>query len=342
MVAAGERVIASAPADGSEERLRQLGAEFVPIPLKASSRSIFGELRLFASLLKIVREIRPRAVLTFTIKPNIYGSIAARLLGVPAFATISGLGSAFIGGGATRALVTKMFAFALSKTCNVFFQNAEDRDLFVSEGMVDPGKAILVPGSGIDLKQFVPTALAPLTPFTFLMIGRLLRDKGIVEYAASAQLFQDRGIVARFVILGEIGVDNPSAVPKEQVARWVADGLLEHLEPVADVRPMIAAAHAIVLPSYREGLPRSLLEGAAMARPLVATDVPGCREVVRDGENGFLCAPRSASALADALQRLMSLDHADRERMGLAGRRLVEQVYDDRLVSAAYAKALAA
>lgn len=340
LVSSGQRVIAAAPSDGTEGRLIELGAEYIPLPLKAASRSVVGEMRLLAAILRIIVATRPRVVLTFTIKPNIYGSIAASMMNVRSLATISGLGSAFIGGGATRTIVTRLLAFALARTTKVFFQNSDDQALFVAGGLVTVGKTILVPGSGIDLDHFRPAPHPPADPFTFLMIGRLLSDKGTEEFVGAAQIFRDLGFDARFVMLGEIGVDNPSAVPKDQVARWVSDGLIEHLEPVTDVRPVISAAHCVVLPSYREGLPRSLLEGAAMARPLVATDVPGCRELVREGENGFLCAPRSADALATALQHLMSMGEAERGRMGRNGRALVERYYDERWVRDAYLEAI--
>jgi glycosyltransferase involved in cell wall biosynthesis len=340
LVEEGLCVIAAAPADGFESKIAELGARFVPLSLSPSSRSGLADVRYLAAVVRLLRSERPDVVLSFTIKPNIFGSIAARISGIPAIATISGLGSAFIAGGVVGSIVTFLFRLSLAKCRIVFFQNSTDRDFFLSKKLVDPDKTALVPGSGIDVVHFRPAPLPTEGPFTFLMIARLLRDKGICEFAGASQILRDQGVVARFRILGAVGVDNPSAVTKCQVARWVEDGLLEHIEPQDDVRPMISDSHVVVLPSYREGLPRSLLEGAAMARPLIAANVPGCRDVVIDGENGILCAPRSAEALAGAMLKVMKLEQAKFLAMGRAGRKIVEENFDDRLVSSAYLAAI--
>lgn len=340
LVGAGHEVVAAGTADGSETLLTALGARFVPLPIDAGGTSPLADARLFANIVGLLRREGPDALLTFTVKPNIYGCLAARLLRLRAIPTVSGLGSAFIGGGRVAAIVERLFRAALASTPTVFFQNGDDRDLFVARGLVAPAKTRLVAGSGIDLDRFRPPPADPPLPFRFLFIGRMLKDKGLEELAEAARIMRTDGVEARIALLGGSGGTNPSAVPESVLARWDADDLFDRLGSTDDVRPHIAGAHCVILPSYREGLPRSLLEGAAMARPLVATDVPGCRDLVVDGETGLLCAARSGPDLARAMRAMIALGPERRAAMGAAGRALVERQFDQRLVAAAYLEAL--
>ena len=335
-IARGGRVVCAAAADGHERLLRDLGAEFVNLPVDAGGTSPVADLKLLTAIDRLIRRVRPSAMLTFTIKPNIYGLLAARARGIPAIATISGLGSSFLGGGLTGFVTDRLYRISLAGAQAVMFQNEDDRALFAGRRLVDRDRTRLVAGSGIDLDRFRPVPVGSGGPFRFLLIARLLRDKGLVEYADAARALLDDGLDVRCAIVGPEGGNNPSAVPKSQVERWVRSGTIDYLGATDDVRGAIAAADCVVLPSYREGLPRSLLEGAAMARPLIATDVPGCREVVEHGVNGLLCAPRSASSLASAMRQIAALDPTARLAMGTAGRRIVEANYDQRKVAAAY------
>lgn len=337
---AGYKVVCGAAADGHEDTLRAMGAEFSDLPLNPGGKSPLADLRSLAVIRSILRKTRPTTVLTFTIKPNIYGLFAARLAGVPAIATISGLGSSYLGGGVTSIVTDRLYRLALRGAKVIFFQNTDDRDLFVAEGLAERDRAWLVAGSGIDLDRFRPAPPPPQGPFRFLLIARLLKDKGVVEYAEAARLLLNEGVEAKFLLLGPGGGTNPSAVPMDQIERWVSDGTIDYLGAADDVRAEITAAHCIVLPSYREGLPRSLLEGAAMARPLIAADVPGCGEVVTESVNGLLCAARSATDLARAMREMAALSPARRAEMGRAGRRMAETRFDERTVAAAYLEAV--
>ncbi len=214
--------------------------------------------------------------------------------------------------------------------------------MFVDTGLARADQAELIPGSGIDLERFEPAerASARGRPFRFLFVGRLLRDKGLAEYSEAARSLRLRRPDVECAILGFAGSDNRTAVPIDEVERWQREGHVTYLGDTQDVRPFLAECDCVVLPSYREGLPRSLLEAAAMARPMVATDVPGCREVVRHGDNGFLCEVRSAPALAAAMEAILELEPEDRERMGRRARAMVETEYDQALVVSAYMKAL--
>ena len=340
--AAGWRVVGLAPDDGSAADIRSLGVDFIPVRVDSSGLSPLRDGRLFLDYLRILRSLRPQAFLGFTVKPNIYGSLAAGMLGLKVVNNISGLGTAFLRPGPLNWLVSRLYRLALRRSSTIFFQNSNDLDLFVGQGLARPGQARLIPGSGIDLERFRPQAMPSVEsgPFRFLFIGRLLRDKGLVEYAEAARLLASRWPNAECAILGFAGSDNRSAVPIAEVERWQAEGIVTYLGETDDVRPFITEAHCVVLPSYREGLPRSLLEAAAMARPMIASDVPGCREIVSDGVTGFLCEARSPGSLARAMEAMLRLDEAERAAMGARARRKVEQGFDQALVAQAYSEAL--
>lgn len=336
LVAAGHEVVAVAPADGHEQALRAMGASFRPITMSVTGTSPTEDARLLLYYLRVIHSERPAFFLGFTAKPNIYGSLAARLLGVPVIATISGLGSAFLKGGLLGTILMRLYRLALGKARTVMFQNPSDRALFVDRGIVRSDQARLVAGSGIDLTHFVATPQPDDPAVRFLLIARLLLDKGIAEFVKAARMVRARHPTVRFQLLGAGGGDNPSAVPEADLARWKSEQIVELLGANADVRSFIADAHCIVLPSYREGLPRSLLEGAAMARPLIASDVPGCRDVIEEGVTGLLCDVRSASSLAAAMERMIAMSAPDRAAMGQAGRRKIELEYNQRLVVDVY------
>ncbi len=337
-------MIAIAPPDQAADGIRALGCRFVPLEIDSKSRSPFHDLRLLLRYRKILRRERPDIFLGFTIKPNLYGSLAAQGRGIPVINNISGLGTAFIGGGVLSRLVARLYRAALRRSHLVFFQNPEDRDLFVSRRLVAAERTALLPGSGIDLSRFTPpaSAIENKDRFTFLMTGRILADKGVREYAEAARIVGRTLPNVRCQLLGFLNSDNRTAIDRAVVTGWEESAGLEYLGDTDDVRPYIAAADCLVLPSYREGLPRSLLEGAAMAKPLIATDVPGCRDVVEHGANGYLCAVRDGAALAEAMIRMAGLAADDRLAMGRHGRRKVEADYDEALVIARYLDAIAA
>ena len=334
-----EPVVVAPVEQAPEARRRALGVEWVPLRIDRSGLNPLADARLLADYRRILRRLRPAAFLGFTIKPNIYGCLAARLLCIPAIANVSGLGTVFIKPGPLLALVTRLYRFAFARAAIVFFQNAEDRALFVERRIVRRGQARLLPGSGVDLERFSPEP-EPAGPFTFLLVTRLLGDKGVREYAEAARSLRAHLPSARFQLLGPLDEGNRTAIQRSELQGWVDEGSVDYLGETDDVRPFIRDAHAVVLPSYREGLPRSLLEAAAMERPLVATDVPGCRELVEDGVNGLLCEARSAASLAAAMRQLAELAPEDRRRMASEARRKVQEQYSEEIVIDAYLDAL--
>jgi len=288
-----------------------------------------------------MRSEKPAAYLSLTIKPNLYGAVAARLAGIPAILNVSGLGTAFLSGHWFGRFVGLLYKLAFKRASIVFFQNPHDRALFLGRGLVCADQARLVPGSGINLEHFPHTPLPDDGDFRFLLVARLLGDKGIREYVEAARALRRDLPAVRFQLLGPIDQGNPTAISPDELECWSREGVIEYLGETADVRPYIAAASAIVLPSYREGLPRTLLEGAAMGRPLIATNVPGCREVVENGVNGLLCEARSANSLGQAMLKLAALDLPSRAIMGERSRAIIEQRFNEELVAQAYVMALA-
>ena len=331
-----------APEDRHFQALAEAGATPVHLPINSKGLNPIEDLRLSFAYRRRLRALRPHALLAFTIKPVIYGGLVAGRLGIPYLTTITGLGTAFIRDGWLTRVAEALYRRGTRKATKVVFQNPDDRALFIARGIVEPQRTLLVPGSGIDLQQFQPVPLpsSHSGQAIFLLIGRMLRDKGVLEYVDAAHALKAEYPQARFQLLGEADAANRTAISRAQLAAWQAEGVIEYLGESGDVRTQIAAADCVVLPSYREGIPRVLLEGAAMARPLVATDVPGCRAVVREGVNGYLCEARSATALAAAMRRIVAMQPAARSALGREARSGVERDYDERLVIAAYCAAL--
>jgi glycosyltransferase involved in cell wall biosynthesis len=290
-----------------------------------------------------LKAIRPAAYLGFTAKPNIYGSLAAGICGVPVINNVSGLGTAFSKRGVLQSFVARLYKIALRRSSTVFFQNRDDLNLFERRRLVRRDQIALLPGSGVDLVRFSPrNASNGKGPFTFLFAARLLWEKGIREFVEAARILSADRDDVRFRILGIVEPTSPSAVPHEQLMRWEEEGIIDYLGSSDDVRESYSQADCVVLPSfYREGVPRVLLEASAMALPVITTDMPGCRDAVEDRVTGLLCNPRSVDSLVSAIGTLIQMTVEERRAMGLAGRRKMETQFDEAIVHRAYFDALA-
>jgi glycosyltransferase involved in cell wall biosynthesis len=283
----------------------------------------------FSDFKELYRRLKPTMALHFTIKPAIYGSFAARKLRIPYVNTIPGLGTPFIRENWVTRVVEVLYRLSQARAERMFFLNDDDHQVFLSRHLATPERMEVLRGEGVDLEHFPVTDFPDDTDFRFLFIGRMLRDKGVVEFVEAARKMRSTASHARFQLLGPCGVENRTAIPREMLDAWVREGIVEYLGEVNDVRPHIARAHCIVLPSYREGSPRALLEGAAMGRPLIATDATGCRGIVDDGVNGFLCRTRNAEDLAEKMQRVLNMPAEARRAMGEAGRAKVEREFSE-------------
>ena len=340
--AAGWRVVVYAPPDRHVASLAARGIEHVPMRLVNAGTNPLRESATLLGIHRALARIRPDVVLTFTPKVNIYLSLAARALGVPAIANISGLGRAFEGGGWLEHVSRTLYRVALRGPSTVFFQNCEDRDAFTRAGLVDPARTVRLPGSGVDVERFSPRPRPdPSAPFRFLLVARLLRAKGVVEFAQAARIVRTARPDVEFVLAGFVDDGNPAAVSRAEIDGWERDGILRFAGSFDDMVPVYADADCVVLPSYyREGVPRSLLEAASMGRPVITTDSVGCRDTVVDGVTGLLVPPRDAQALAAAMLRLVGAEPLVRARMGEAARERVLREFDERRVIAAYMQAI--
>lgn len=337
--AEGHEVVAIAPDDGFAEQVRSLGCRFFPLQMANKGTSPVQDLSLAWQLWQAYKAAGVEIALHFTIKPNIYGTLAAALHRIPSVCNVTGLGTVFIRSGMGSRIAHLLYKIAFRFPVKVFFQNADDQSLFLEKELVHPKITSLIPGSGVNLQEFKPS-VPPSGPFTFLMVARLLYDKGITEYIGAIRQLKQAGVQARFLLLGGLEPNKGLGIGQEQLEEWIQEGLVEYLGKVTDVRPVVAQAHCVVLPSYREGTPRSLLEAASQGKPLLTTDVPGCRETVIDGYNGLLCQVQNTDDLATKMKQFLDMTAAQVAQMGQNSRQLAESRFDQQRVFQQYLNAI--
>ena len=337
---AGHEVLLISPPGPHGEKLRALGLNWQPVPMDRRSLNPLREAALLWHLVRLLRRERPDVVHGFTIKSAVYGSLAARMAGVSARVNaVAGMGYVFISDSAKarllRPIVRALLKLALGgRNARLILQNPDDVALFEHAGLVDPAQVRLIPGSGVDTARFAPdSARIPGERLRVLLPARLLWDKGLAEYAQAARLLRERGVPVDLLLAGDPDPGNPAAVPERTVLGWVQEGLLEWLGHVDDMPALLRTADIVALPSYREGLPKGLIEAAASGCALIATDVPGCREVVEHEVDGLRVPVKDGVALADAIERLVR-EPALRARLGVAARDKALARFDERIVVA--------
>jgi glycosyltransferase involved in cell wall biosynthesis len=340
---AGYRLVAFAPVDAHAEDLRRKGVEVRGVPIARSGMNPITDAGLLIRYIRMLRALRPAAYCGFTIKPNVYGAIAARIAGVPAIANVTGLATPYLSEGLVWAVAERLYRIAFRRAHTVFYHNDEDLRLMIERKVVRPGQGRVIPGSGVNVEYFKPNPdpSAADTSLRFLFFGRLILHKGIREFIDAAKMLRAILPNARFQLLGNPDAGNPTSVSDTELQSWIVDGIVEHLGEHRDVRPYIQQADVVVLPTYREGMSRALLEGAAMGKPLIGSDVAGSRELIDEGLTGFLCRARDAHSLADAMERMGDLPTERLAEMGRAARAKVEREFSDEVVVRAYLDALA-
>lgn len=329
-----------APKDAYTEAIQSWNVEYHEIFLENKGTNPLKDLQFHQQLFRLYRRIKPNVVLHFTIKPNIYGTLACRRLQIPCINNVSGLGTTFLHKNFASKVAHALYRFTFRFADKVFFQNADDQELFIRKKLVKPEITALLPGSGVNLEKFQPLPQENKENFVFLMIARLIYDKGVREYVEAAKILKKQYPKVIFWLIGDFenNPENPLNITPQEVNLW--QGEIEYLGKKSDVRPYIAQADVVVLPSYREGTPRSLLEAAAMAKPLIATEVAGCKEVVMEGKNGFLCQARNPESLAKAMQKMLLLTENERKIMGENSRKFVEERFDEKIVFKKYWQAI--
>ena len=316
-------VFASTPNDGYFDELRALGCTVMETPIDRRGINPVTDAKLLLHYVQLLRQVKPDLVITYTIKPNVYGGMACRLLGVLYATNITGLGTAFQKKGALRALVTVLYRRALKRAKVVFFENAGNRDTLIGEGIVREVQCRLLMGAGVNLAHYVPAEYPAEEPVQFLFIGRVMREKGVEELFSAMERLRGEGHGCVLNVVGDFEEDYASAIRAYEAAGW-----LRYHGYQKDVRPFIAQSHCFVLPSYHEGMANTNLECAAMARPVITSRIHGCMEAVEEGASGYLCAAQDAESLYTEMKRFLTLTAGERAEMGRAGRRRMEAVFD--------------
>ena len=337
----GFEVHVAAPADPFQEDLTRIGCIFHQLYIDNAGTSLKNDLKTIRALLHLLKSLQPAAVVNYTIKPVIYGALAARKTNTPFFSVITGLGSPFTSRRLTTHIIEFLCRITQPHAVAVFFLNLDDLHELVERKVIPKNRARLLPSEGVDLSRFTIKPVQPGAKLNFLYAGRLLWEKGVGTFVEAARIVRAQNPLPVFQLLGPCGALNSSAITADQVQAWQREGIIEYLGNTKDVRPFIEASAAVVLPSfYREGVPRILLEAAAMGRPVLTTNMPGCRDVVDDGVTGLLCRPKSAEDLADKILRIAAMTDEERQTMGQRGRAKAEAEFDERHVVSIYGEAI--
>lgn len=340
LIANGDEVHTIAPVDDYTTLLQQEGCTHHPLRMDSRGANPIKDSALIVELYGIYKKVRPDIILHYTIKPNVYGTIAASLLKIPVINNVCGLGTVFLKDNLVSAFAIILYKISFRFAQKVFFQNPDDLQLFLDKKLVPKHAVDLLPGSGIDLSKFKPMAFQRNEKFTFLLISRLITDKGVFEFIEAVKKLKREGIQARFQILGAVDPEHKRGIKLPIISEWISSGVIEYLGTSDDVRSHIENADCIVLPSYREGTPRTLLEAASSCKPIIATDVPGCNHVVVDNYNGMLCKLKDSDDLALKMRMMQALDDEQLKRYGLNGRAKIEAEYDESVVINKYLAAL--
>ena len=335
---AGYEIVTIAPMDEYSSKLEEMGFEYHNIKINNKGTNPFEDAKLVYDFYKLYKSLKIDLILHYTIKPNIYGSIAANMLNIPVVNNISGLGTVFLNDGLSSKIAKFLYKLALKTPKKVFYQNLHDKNLFVELNLVKSELTGLLPGSGIDINTFKPSSrkISEKNKIKFLLIARLIKDKGIVEYVDAARVLKESYPESECLILGSYYSGNPTAIEEETIRKWEEEGLIEYLGTSNNVKEIIEQVDCIVLPSYREGLSRVLLEAASMSKPIITTNVPGCMEVVDDGINGYICKVKDHNSLANKMKKIVSLSDIELKEMGCKGREKIINEFDERIVIKKY------
>jgi glycosyltransferase involved in cell wall biosynthesis len=337
------QIVCIANYDEYTQKLIEEGVTFIKSSVANKGINPFQDLNYLWFLVKHYRKIKPCFIFHYTIKPNIYGSLAARLINLKSIAIVSGAGYVFLRKNILNWITRKLYRLAAKASTEMWFVNKEDLLMFTEEGIVNSKRTKVLPGEGIDTEIFKRDSPYPSNKknFVFLLAGRMLWDKGVGIYVEAAKLIKQKHANTRFQLLGFVDTLNPSAITKEQIRNWEKDGIIEYLGSTDDIKKFLNAIDCFVLPSYyREGVPKSLLEAASLEIPIITTNNVGCREVVKDGYNGFLCSIKDSKSLAEKMEKIVTMEKSFLQEMGSNGRKKIITEFHERLVLKYYEEIL--
>ena len=332
----GHEIIAFAPRDEYSDKLKAIGCRYEEVKMDSRGAHPIKDFKLFQELRNKYLLVKPDLILHYTIKPNIYGTFAAALSGIPCINNVCGLGTSFLQNNFVSKIALGLYKLAFRFPKKVFFQNIHDQKFFIDKRLINKDKSSLLPGSGVDIESFVPEKKSNEGIFSFLLISRLIHDKGIFEYVEAVKILKLKGINADFKLLGPKDPNHRRGISEKMLTDWIKESGIDYLGSREDVRAVIKESDCVVLPSYREGTPRTLLEGAGMAKPLIATDVPGCNNIVEDGFNGLLCKKADPVSLAEKMEQMFSKNSVERLKMGINSRRKAVLEFDEKIVIDSY------
>lgn len=336
----GHEIHTIAPIDSHTPKLVGLGTIHHNLKMDSRGANPIKDTALIFELYSIYRKLRPDVILHYTIKPNVYGTLAAAMLGIPVINNVCGLGTVFLKRGPVSFIAKLLYRLSFRFARKVYFQNPDDLELFVRQKLVPESAVDLLPGSGIDLKKFTVAPFTRNEKFTFLLISRLITDKGVLEYVEAVKQLKAEGLNAKFQVLGAIDEEHKRGIKRKLVNTWITSETIEYLGTTENVQPFIHHADCVVLPSYREGTPRVLLEAASASKPIIATDVPGCKQVVENNVNGLLCKLKDATDLASKMRTMAGYDDAQLMLFGKNGRAKMEMHFEESHVINKYIQTL--
>lgn len=338
LVAAGHQVLAIAPPDEHVPTIEAAGATFIPLKrLQRKGTNPLKDMRLTQELYRVYKNNNIDVALQYTIKPNIYGTFAARMARVKTICTVTGLGYSFISTGLVSRIAKGLYRQAFKQATRIAFQNRDDQQLFIDKKLAKKEKTMLIKGSGINTEHFCPgPKLTDTDEFVFLFVGRLLFDKGIRELLQAAEDIKKSFPKAAFWVVGAIDKDNPSCIDASLIEDYQKKGIVRYLGVSNKVKDIVQDCDVVVLPSYREGLPRVMLEALSMAKPVITTDTAGCRETVLHGENGYMVPVKDAHKLEEAMRKMLEHDAQELEEMGQKGRAMALQEFDEKIIIQQY------
>jgi len=348
LIEKGNKVTVVGPQDEYVQQLIDMGCNVELIKLCPQGKNPFKDLFFIYKLSTIYKKLKPDFIFHYTIKLNIYGSIAAGLTNCKSIAITTGLGFVFNKDTLLTKFISLLYALSFKFTKEVWFLNEDDKAVFIRRNIISENKAFVLASEGVDTEYFAPAPkITPdlssknITDVTFLLIARMLWDKGVGEYVEAARNIKAIYSNVRFQLLGACDAENPSAISSKEIDNWQKEGIVEYLGVTKDIRPYINDADCVVLPSfYREGVPRVLMEAAAMGKPIITTDNVGCKDVVLDGQTGFLCKPKDSTDLAKVMHEFISIPHDKKILMGSRGREFMKNKFDEKLIIDIYHKKL--
>jgi glycosyltransferase involved in cell wall biosynthesis len=331
----GYKVMILCPQDRYTEKLKNEPCHFIPVRLSRHKVNPIPDLQYAVEVFRILKQHRPDLVISYTVKPNIYGQFAARLLRIPRLAVVTGLGYLFIRRNWKTVLVNWLYEHSFKGAKQVWFLNKDDQSCFLADGVVTPAQAAYLPGEGVDTGYFKPNPVQAVagSALCFVYAGRLIKEKGVPEFVKAAQILKPSYPDVAFQIAGFLEKDAPGAIGEADIATWEKTGAVIYKGAKEDIRPVLAGADCVVLPTYyREGVPRILLEAASMGIPIIGTPTPGCKDIVLEGKTGYLCQPMDHKQLAGVMEKIINMDDIQRRQLGKEGRKIVQAYFREEII----------